>query len=123
MARGPPDDGQGTSWPTRACYGLATVSEPDPASSCRTRLLCQLPGDSEQANFFHRSFPAGLQPVAHSRFKASEAGEFTAITGAFMSNGSHLQGTFEPALTQSPIQRLGSVESQQEASKPDYLRD
>lgn len=79
--------------------------------------------DSEQANFFYHSFPAGLQPVDYSRFKASEAGEFAAMKGAFISNGSHLQGTFEAALTQSPIQRLGSVESQQETDKPDCLRD
>lgn len=102
---------------------MATVSEQDPASSCQTLLLCQLPVDCQQANFFHHSFPAGLQPVDHSRFKASEAGELTAATGTFMSNGSHLQGMFEAALTQSPTQRLGSVESQQEASKPDRLRD
>lgn len=40
------------------------------------------------------------------------------MKGAFMSSGSHLQGTSEAVRTRSPIQRLGSVESQQEASKP-----
>ena len=58
----------------------------------------------------------------HSRFKESEAEEFSAMKSAFMSCGSHLPGTFEAALTQSPIQRLCSMGNQQGASKPERLR-
>ena len=43
------------------------------------------------------------------------------MKGPFMSNSCHLRGEFEAALTQSPIQRLCSVESQQEVCKPDWL--
>lgn len=42
------------------------------------------------------------------------SGACPALTGAFRSGGSRLQGTSEAALT-APVQRLGSVERQQEA--------
>ena len=59
----------------------------------------------------------------HSRFKESETEEFSAMKSAFMGCGSHLPGTFEAALTQSPIQRLCSMGNQQGASKTERLRD
>lgn len=80
-------------------WGLRTGPSPTlPAPPCRPPLLAQLPLHSPLSSFL----PAGLPPVAHSGFKASEQGTYRSERG-FQERCSHLQGTAEALCLSLPF--------------------
>lgn len=114
MARWPPV-------PPMACCGIIRVSEPGPSHLCQSLLLCQLPLGSEQADFFYPASPPGATcgslQVQSLRSRGIYCCERCFYGQRFSPSGC------AGGCSTSPVQRQSSVEKQQEAGKPDCLRD